>query len=123
MLVPRATAIASICQNLGANAQWLLLGIPDDNLSIVRGVIADALSDILNEWEQGGEVAEPLRRLEFGTREWRTFNHELTFSRARDTIDRIKSARERWRVELQDDATLASAGLFPLSSERPENDS
>lgn len=123
MLVPRATAIASICQNLGANAQWLLLGIPDDNLSIVRGVIADALSDILNEWEQGGEVAEPLRRLEFGTREWRTFNHELTFSRAREAIDRIKAARERWRVELQDGATLASAGPFPLSSERPENDS
>ena len=118
---PRATAIASICQNLGANAQWLLMGIPDDDLLIVRGVIEDALSDILNELKQGGEVAEPFRQLEFGTREWRTFNYELTFSRAREAIDRIEAARERWRVELQDGGRLTSAGPFPLAVKRPED--
>lgn len=115
---PRATAIASICSELGANAHWLLFGTPDDDLRIIQSVVDDVLVDLLNELKQGGEVAEPFARNEFGTRDWRMFTWELADQRSREAIERIFRAREQALEDARQGIRTVSVGPSPIWPEK-----
>lgn len=111
---PRATALASICFGLGVNAQWLLFGTPDNDLLLIRDAVDDVIADILNELKQGGAIAEPFQRNQFGTKEWRVFTWELADQRAREAVERIQAAREKALTEAQQGMRTTAIGPFPL---------
>lgn len=70
---PRATAIASICMELGANAHWLLFGEADNDLAIISNAVEGVVVALLNELRQDTELARKFEVNEFGSEEWRIF--------------------------------------------------
>ncbi|WP_162497499.1 helix-turn-helix domain-containing protein [Roseovarius dicentrarchi] len=113
---PRATAVVSICQHLGANAHWLLFGMPDEGLRIVHSAVEDGFVDLLNELKQGGSILKPFTDKEFGTKDWRLFTWELADQRARETVERIVLERDKALDEQQQGIRTAAVGPYPFRS-------
>ncbi|OIQ67916.1 helix-turn-helix domain protein [mine drainage metagenome] len=91
--VPRATAIASLCIELGINAEWLLFGRPDNDLRLVRRESENGIVALLNELKQPGTLSENFAKLGIGTSEWRKFTWEVGNERAVEIANRVANAR------------------------------
>lgn len=92
---PRATAIASLCLNLGVSSEWLLLGRPDENQYLLRSVATSVIIALLQDIKQPGTLREQFLGLESGSSDWRHFCFFLGDERACDMINQIASDRQK----------------------------
>jgi transcriptional regulator with XRE-family HTH domain len=92
---PRATAIASLCLNLGVSSEWLLLGRADEDQYLVRSVATSVIIALLQDIKQPGPLREQFQGLEAGSSDWRHFCFVLGDERACDMMNQIATERQK----------------------------
>jgi transcriptional regulator with XRE-family HTH domain len=92
---PRATAIASLCANLGLSVEWLMFGYSDNDRLRIRDLAVGTLFQLLQDLKTKPELRSEFDRLEAGSREFTTFALSVASERAEDVATNLWEARKR----------------------------
>jgi transcriptional regulator with XRE-family HTH domain len=92
---PRATAIASLCANLGLSVEWLMFGYSDNDRLRIRDLAVGTLFQLLQDLKTKPELRSEFDRLEAGSRAFTTFALSVASERAEDVATNLWEARKR----------------------------
>jgi transcriptional regulator with XRE-family HTH domain len=81
---PRATAIASLCANLGLSVEWLLFGYADNDRVRIRNLGFGALFQLMQDLKTPGDLRDAFERAKLGSKEFSLFAVDLASERAEE---------------------------------------
>ena len=91
---PRATAIASLCANLGLNPEWLLFGYNENDWRRVRDFAFRAFVDLLHDMKADASLSAEFAALDASSKDFRTFAIDVSTMRAETLADKVRAARQ-----------------------------
>lgn len=117
---PRATSVAALCVNLGINAEWLLFGEADEDLTRVRDFSMSAFMSLIKDMSEAQSQDEP--PIDLSDPQQRTLALGLASDRAQQLQSAIADDRIRTRQQRASGLRDVTLGPFPLrtnSSKKP----
>lgn len=96
---PRATAIASLCANLGLSPEWLMFGYTDNDWRRIRDFAFRDFVGLLHDIKQDQDLAARFAACDAGSKEFLTLAMETATARAEALADKVKAARKAAMVD------------------------
>ncbi|MFC3059410.1 helix-turn-helix domain-containing protein [Paenirhodobacter populi] len=115
---PRATSIVALCVNLGINAEWLLFGQADEDLTRVRDFALDAFMNLIEDLVETQSRDD--QRISLSDPHQRALALSLASDRAQELQSAIANDRVRTRQQRASGIRVATIGPFPLRTSTSE---
>lgn len=115
---PRATAIASLCANLGLSVEWLLFGYSDNDRTRVRDLAFSAMFQLIQDLKADPALRSAFESLESGSRELSAFAVNVASVRAEAVGTDLWNARKRDMREASEGVTEARGPFMPFQADR-----
>lgn len=115
---PRATSIVALCVNLGINAEWLLFGQADEDLTRVRDFALDAFMNLIEDLVESQSHDD--HRISLSDPHQRALALSLASDRAQELQNAISNDRARTRQQRASGIRVATIAPFPLKTSRSE---
>lgn len=114
---PRATSLASLCVNLGVNAEWLIFGQADEDLRRVRDFSFNAFMSLIEDIDSLQTPSDSL--LNLSDHNQRLAAMSLASDRAEALQEAIATDRIRTRQQRAAGMREVQIGPFPLNKNTP----
>ena len=114
---PRATSLASLCVNLGVNAEWLIFGQADEDLLRVRDFSFNAFMSLIEDIGSMQTASDPF--LNLSDHSQRVAAMSLASDRAAALQEAIATDRVRTRQQRAAGMREVQIGPFPLNKNTP----
>lgn len=92
---PRATAVASLCANLGLSIEWLLFGYSDNDRLRVRDFALNAIVGLLHDLKNDPALSAKFAALDGASKDFATFSLDVASGRAEALGESVWKARQQ----------------------------
>ncbi len=117
---PRATAVASLCANLGLSIEWLLFGYSDNDRLRVRDFVTKALHDIIFDLKNDPTLSAQFEGHKANSKEFSTFALGVAMDQSELVAARVWEARKKSMKDYAAGHREAVLQIMPFSKDESE---